>query len=217
MPEAGGPLNATRLDLVNSPKREKILIGMLEEVGSKGYDRTSVRTILDRTGLYRQAFYDNFSDKDACYLAALDAGIARIESLARAAAACEESWRRKLRAALGAVLEFLDAEPDIGRALIVEVHAAGPEALAKRAKAMKEVTDFIDLARQEVKGPESPPGIASEGVVAGIHALVHSRLSTGAGDGFRQLLPEFMYFAVLPYFGAEAASAEMRAARVGSG
>lgn len=213
MPEVGSPLNATRLDLVNSPKREKILIGMLEEVGSGGYDSTSVRTILDRTGLYRQAFYDNFPDKDTCYLAALDAGVARIERLARAAAASEETWRGKLRAGLGAVLDFVDAEPDIGRAVIVEVHAAGPEALARRAAAMKDATDFIDLARQEAEGSESPPGIAPEGIVAGIHAVVHSRLSTGADEGFRELLPEFMYFAVLPYFGVEAASAEMQAAR----
>ena len=56
---------------VDSPKREKILEGMLEAVGAEGYDGTSVRTILDRTGLYRQAFYDNFPDKDECYLAAL--------------------------------------------------------------------------------------------------------------------------------------------------
>jgi AcrR family transcriptional regulator len=216
MPDVGSPPNATRLDLVNSPKREKILIGMLEEVGSKGYDATSVRTVLDRTGLYRQAFYDNFADKDSCYLAAFDAGAARIETLARAAAASEETWRGKLRAALGAVLDFLDTEPDVGRALIVEVHAAGPEALARRAAAMKQVTDFIDLARLEVTGSESPPAIAPEGIVAGIHAVVHSRLSTGASEGFRQLLPEFMYFAVLPYFGVEAASAEMQAARVDS-
>lgn len=217
MAEFGGPPSTTKLDLVNAPKREKILIGMLEEVGSKGYDSTSVRTILDRTGLYRQAFYDNFSDKDSCYLAAFDAGAARIEGLARAAAASEESWCRKLRAALGAVLDFLDSEADIGRALVVEVHAAGSEALAKRAKAMKEVTDFIDSARLEVEGSELPPAIAPEGVVAGIHAVVHSRLSTGASDGFRQLLPEFMYFAVLPYFGVEVASAEMRSARTGAG
>jgi len=214
--KVGGLPNATKLELVNSPKREKILVGMLEEVGSNGYDATSVRTVLDRTGLYRQAFYDNFADKDACYLAAFDAGVARLRALACAAAASEESWRGRLRAGLTAVLDFLDSEPDIGRALIVEVHAAGPEALARRAEAMKEVTDFIDLARREAEGVESPPGIAPEGIVAGIHAVVHSRLSTGAEDGFRQLLPEFMYFAVLPYFGAEAASAEMQAARVGS-
>lgn len=205
---------APRLELVNSPKREKILEGMLEAVGAEGYDPTSVRTVLDRTGLYRQAFYDHFADKDTCYLAALAMGIGRLEALVTKAAASEESWRGKLRAGLGALLDCLDAEPDFGRGVIVEVHAAGPEALAIRAEAMKRAADFIDLARGEAGEAEAPPQIAPEGIVAGIHAIVHSRLSTGATDGFRGLLPEFMYFAVLPYFGAEAASAEMQAARV---
>ncbi len=204
---------APNLGLVDSPKRDKILTGMLEVVGSEGYEATSVRMVLAHTGLYRQAFYDNFPDKDACYLAALDAGVARLETLVTTAAASEESWRGKLRAGLGSLLDFLDAEPDIGRALIVEVHAAGSEALARRADAMKRIGNFIDLARLETEGEESPPRIAPEGIVAGIHAVVHGRLSTGAAEGFRELLPEFMYFAVLPYFGAAAASAEMQAAR----
>lgn len=209
----GGLPRSTTLGAVGPPKRERILIGMLEEVGSKGYDATSVRTVLDRTGLYRQAFYDNFADKDACFQSAFEAGIARLEALAGAAAASRETWRGKLRAGLGAVLDFLDSDPEIGRALIVEVHAAGSGPLAKRAETMKRITDFIDLARLETRGAEAPPGIAPEGIVAGIHAVVHSRLSTGADSGFKDLLPEFMYFAVLPYFGAEAAMEEMHAAR----
>lgn len=204
--------HAPTLRLVISQKRQRILNGMLEAVGAGGYDAASVRTVLDRTGLYRQAFYDNFTDKDACYLAAFDAGVERIEALAIAAAASEETWQGKLRAGLGALLDFLESEPEIGRALVVEVHAAGPEALAKRAEAMKRAADLVDLARAEAPGPEAPPPIAAEGVVSGIHAVVHSRLSSGE-EGFRALLPEFMYFAVLPFFGAEVAGAEMEAAR----
>jgi AcrR family transcriptional regulator len=205
--------HSPKLELVNSSKREKILEGMLEAVGAEGYDATSVRTVLDRTGLYRQAFYDEFADKDSCYLAALEMGIERLEALVARAAASEESWRGKLRAGLGALLDRLDEEPDFGRGVIVEVHAAGPEALSRRAEALKKAADFIDLARFDSSEGEAPPQIAPEGIVAGIHAIVHSRLSTGATEGFRGLLPEFMYFAVLPYFGGEAASAEMQAAR----
>jgi AcrR family transcriptional regulator len=205
------------LELVDSPKRKRILEGMLEAVGAEGYEATAVRTVLDRTGLYRQAFYDEFADKDACYLAALEMGIARLEAVARRGAASEDGWRGRLRGGLGALLDALDAEPDFGRGVIVGVHSAGPEALAIRAKAMKRAAEFIDLARREAGDSESPPRIAPEGIVAGIHAIVHSRLSTGATEGFRGLLPEFMYFAVLPYFGADAASEEMRAARVEHG
>lgn len=197
--------------LVTSLKRQAILNGMLEAVGAEGYERTSVRTVLDRTGIYRQAFYDSFADKEDCYLQAYDSGIERVEALVVAAAADESTWTGELRAGLGALLDFLDAEPDVGRALIVEVHAAGPEALAKRSAAIDRISSFLERARQEAKGGSEPPPIAGEGVAAGIHAIVHSRLATG-DDGFRELLPEFMYFAVLPYFGAEIAGAEMQAA-----
>jgi AcrR family transcriptional regulator len=204
--------NAPELKLVTSTKRQAILEGMLEAVGAEGYESTSVRTVLDRTGVYRQAFYDNFADKDECYLQAYDVGVQRVEALVLAVAAEEAGWTGQLRAGLGALLDFLDAEPDIGRALLVEVHAAGPEALAKRGAAMARVNLFLDQAREVAGDSESPPAIAGEGIAAGIHAVIHSRLATGSSDGFRQLLPEFMYFAVLPYFGAEQASAEMQAA-----
>jgi AcrR family transcriptional regulator len=202
------------LKLVTSPKRQVILDGMLEAVGADGYEQTSVRTVLDRTGVYRQAFYDNFSDKDDCYLQAYDAGVERLEALMIAAAGEEPAWTGKLRSGLEALLDFCDAEPDIARALVVEVHAAGAEALAKRTAAMARVNSFLDQAREVAGETESPPAIAGEGIAAGIHAVIHSRLATGSNDGFRQLLPEFMYFAVLPYFGAEQASAEMQAAKV---
>jgi AcrR family transcriptional regulator len=188
---------------------------MLEVVGAEGYERTSVQAVLDRTGVYRQAFYDNFADKDDCYLQAYDAGLQQLEALIVNATTGGTAWREKLSAGLGALLDFLDAEPDIGRALIVEVHAAGPEALAKRAGAMQRASGCLDRARNEGGETEAPPAIAPEGIAAGIHAVIHSRLATGADSGFRELLPEFMYFAVLPYFGAAAAKAEMQAAKGG--
>jgi len=204
---------APTLRLVASPKRQQILEGMLEVVGDYGYEAASVQKVLDLTGLYRQAFYDSFGDVEACYLAALDAGIARVEALVAHAAASEESWRGKLRAGLTALLEGLEADPGLGRALIVEVHAAGPDALRRRSEAMKSVTDFIDSARADLDEAEAPPPIAAEGIVAGMHSVVHAKLAAGDVDGFAALLPDFMYFAVLPYFGPEAAEREMQAAK----
>lgn len=205
--------HASALKPVTASKRETILEGMLHAVGSVGYEAASVRTVLDLTGLYRQAFYDNFADKESCYLEAFDFGVERLGAQVTAAASSEEGWLGKLRAGLGALLDALDRDADVGRALIVEVHAAGPEALSRRAAAMKRITDFIDSAREIPGRGESPPPIAPEGIVAGIHAVVHARLATGTNEGFRELLPEFMYFAVLPYFGSDAAEREMEAAR----
>jgi len=186
---------------------------MLAVVGSEGYDAASVRMVLERADLYRQAFYDEFADKEDCYLQALVFGAERLEAIARAGAVRGEGWRGQLRAGLEAVLESFDSEPWIGRAVVVEVHAAGSDALAIRSKAMKRLTEFIDSARAVAGVTEAPPPIAAEGIVAGMHAVIHAKLAAGDDSGFAELLPDFMYFAVLPYFGPEAADIEMKSAR----
>lgn len=189
-------------------KRERILEGMLEAVGRRGYEQTTVQDAIEAAGLYRQAFYDSFSDKEDCYLQAIDAGVAWVESVMRDGAGTEEpTWRGRTRGSLRSLLEFLDNRPRIGRALLVEVHAAGPRAVEKRTEAMIRAAGLVDLAREE--GGEAAPAISAEAVVAGILAVLHTRLAGEHEDSYELLLPELMYLAVLPYFGAEAAAGEL--------
>jgi len=188
-------------------KRQLILQGMLESVGNHGYEQTTVQDVIMSAGLYRQAFYDHFEDKEDCYLQALDMGSSWVEQEMRREAAGEAGWRGRLRGALTGLLRFLDEKPEIGRALLVEVHAAGPRAVAKRTEAMERAAALVDLAREE--GDEAAPTISAEAVVAGILAVLHTRLVTSQVASFPHLLPELMYLAVLPYFGADAAAGEM--------
>jgi AcrR family transcriptional regulator len=189
-------------------KRQYILQGMLRAVGTRGYERATVQDAIEASGAYRQAFYDSFQDKEDCYLQALDAGSAWIELAMREEAAGVTTWREQLRGALAGLLSFLDEQPEVGRALLVEVHAAGPAAVQKRTEAMERAAAMVDRAREE--SAEEAPAISAEAVVAGILAVLHSRLSANQTDGFLRLLPELMYLAVLPYFGADVAALEMR-------
>jgi AcrR family transcriptional regulator len=189
-------------------KRQRILQGMLEAVGARGYEQTTVQDALDAAGLYRQAFYDCFEDKEDCYLQALDAGAAWIELAMRDASTDKTSWRGQLRGSLAGLLNFLDEQPGVGRALLVEVHAAGPAAVERRAEAMQRAAQMMDRARAESNA--AAPAISAEAVVAGILAVLHARLSSEKKSGFGLLLPELMYLAVLPYFGVEVATAELR-------
>jgi AcrR family transcriptional regulator len=189
-------------------KQQRILQGMLEAVGTQGYERATVQDAIATAGIYRQAFYDSFRDKEDCYLQALEAGSAWIELAMREAAAGETTWRGQLRGALTGLLEFLDQQPAMGRALLVEVHAAGPLAVQKRTEAMERASAAMDLAREE--SDNGAPAISAEAVAAGILAVLHSRLAANQTGGFTRLLPELMYLAVLPYFGADVASDEMR-------
>jgi AcrR family transcriptional regulator len=190
-------------------KREHILEGMLAAVGTRGYEATSVQDVIAEAGLYRQAFYDSFAGKEDCYLQAIEAGCAWIElAMREAAEEEEETWRGQLRGALSGLLTSLDKDPAVGKALLVEVYAAGPRAVEKRTEVIERAVAMVDLAREESEG--AAPAISAEAVVAGILAVLHTRLSASQTSGFAELLPELMYLAVLPYFGPEAAAAELR-------
>jgi hypothetical protein len=85
--------------------------------------------------------------------------------------------------------------------------------VARRTEAMRDATEFIDRAREEAT-IESPPPIAAEGIVAGMHAMLHARLSGHAEGSCLSLLPDFMYFAAMPYFGGEVAKTQMLEAKL---
>lgn len=189
-------------------ERERILKGMLQAVGTKGYERATVEDAIAQAGLPRRAFYASFDNKEDCYLQAIEAGCAWVELTMREEAGGRETWRGQLRGALTGLLHFLDAQPEVGRALLVEVHVAGPRAVRRRTEAMERAAAMVDQARDESLGVA--PAISAEAVVAGILAVLHTRLAAQQTDGFKRLLPELMYLAVLPYFGSEAAAAEMR-------
>jgi len=176
-------------------------------VGTKGYEEAVATDAISLAGLDQGAFDDLFADKEDCYLHAIDAGFAWVELAMREEAAGKAGWREQTRGALTGLLRFLDEQPEIGRALLVEVPTAGPRAVSKRSEAMGRAVAMMDLARDESEG--AAPAIAAEAVVAGILAVLHRRLAATAPESFTRLLPELMYLAVLPYFGPEAATEEM--------
>lgn len=181
---------------------------MLAVVGERGYEHASVQAVLERAGLYRQAFYDEFACKEDCFGCAYEEAATALEAELRQAAAAMARWEDQLRAGLGRLLELLDADPVRGRALLVEVHPAGGRALARRALAMERAAAF--LARGRARAEDGIPALAPVATAAGIHSILHARLANGRG-GLRELRGELMYVAVLPYRGAEAAAAAMAA------
>ncbi len=81
-------------DLVRAVQRERLLAAMVSTVTEIGYRALTVQDILSRAGVSRPTFYEQFEDKEDCFLAAFDAATERLrERLRSAAAATEPNWR----------------------------------------------------------------------------------------------------------------------------
>lgn len=196
-------------DLVKAIQRERLLAAITDTVTEIGYNALTVQNVLTRAGISRPTFYEQFEDKENCFLAAFDAAAARMrERIEAAVADAGPGWRDQLRSGIAALLRYIADEPQEARLVIVEARASSPAGLQRRDEVLDSFASCIDaLVREELDA--APSAIAAAGVVGGIESVVYARLQKGATDELDELLPSLMYFAVLSYAGREAAGEEL--------
>ncbi len=199
--------------LVKAVQRERLLLAMLTACAELGYRDTSVQDVIDRAGVSRPTFYEHFSNKEDCFLAAFDTSAARLRSkVDEAAARGGDRWRDRLRFSLEALIEFAIVEPQTARTLVVEARAASADAVMRRVQLLEQFATCLDSEARQFLPPGTHSAVTAAGVVGGVEALIYARLCKEDLDSLEQLLPSLMYFAVLPYEGHEAASEELAAA-----
>ena len=196
-------------DLVKAVQRERLLAAMIDAIVDIGYNTLAVQNVLTRAGISRPTFYEQFEDKEDCFLAAFDAAAARMRERVEASVAeAGPSWRDQLRGGLVGLLGFVADEPKEARAVIVEARASTPAGLRRRDELLDGYAACIDaLVREDLEEP--PSAIAAAGVVGGIESVLYTRLQKGETEELDELLPSLMYFAVLAYAGREAAGDEL--------
>jgi AcrR family transcriptional regulator len=196
-------------------QRARILAAMVDVCVERGASNVTVANVVARAGVSRRTFYEIFTGRDDCFLAAFDDGVARIASEVipayEAAGRTQRAhgWREKIRAALCVLLQVLDDEPGMGRLVVVETLGAGPNALERRSRVLAQVITTVDEGRLEGKRSDGPPPLTAEGVVGGVLAVLHGRLVEKNPGRLVELTGPLMGMIVLPYLGPAAARREL--------
>jgi AcrR family transcriptional regulator len=194
---------------VSQIQRQRLLVAAAEVAGERGAGTMTVAHIVARSGVSRRTFYELFADREECVLAALDQAIARAAAAVLPAYEETERWPVRIRAALVALLAFMDEEPALARLCVVESLGAGPRALQRRARIVRVLIDAVDEGRALVRGARQPPPLTAEGVVGAVLAILHTRLSETGDGSLSQLAGPLMGAIVLPYLGQPAAEKEL--------
>src|SRR5271166_1176730 len=126
-----GPHRLSR-EQVENHQHERILAAMIAAAGTKGYGSTTIGDITRRARVSRDTFYEQFANKEACFLAAYDAITGELLDEMIAAGTSRPSFVEGIREGVRAYLNFWSGRPDAARAWTLEVMAAGSEALAHR-------------------------------------------------------------------------------------
>jgi AcrR family transcriptional regulator len=192
-------------------QRQRILAAVAEAASTRGYARMSVEDVVRGAGVSRRTFYELFANKDQVFLEAYDQVASLLLSAVRAANEGEEGFANRVTAGFRTFLELLEASPAFARMCIVEVMAAGPEAVAKRTAVMGEFAKLIEEnARTQLDQPGSAPALHAQTIVAGAYEVVYRMIAAGETDRLSTLLPDLVESALLPYIGEEQAAARRR-------
>jgi AcrR family transcriptional regulator/DNA-binding MarR family transcriptional regulator len=194
---------------VSELQRSRLLDAAFAVVAEQGYRRMTVRRVSDRAGVSNKTFYDLFSDREDCFLAAFDCAVERFAAVVVPAWEGEKDWAKRVRAGLGALLACLDREPGLCRLVFVEALGAGPRVLRRRAEVLDALAGVVDEGRRGVKvGRELPP-LTAEGIVGAAFGVIYARLIQDDPEPLAGLLNSLMATIVLPYRGHRDAAREL--------
>jgi len=183
--------------LIPVTQRERLLDAMARTVARRGYTATSVADVLKVARISRRTFYEQFVDKEDCFLAAYDAIAGLCAERFAAAYRDAPGWQAGLEAAYAVLLETLAAEPDFARLGVVEVLAAGPRALARRDRTLACFMRLVDDARTHAVGDGVPPPLVGQAIAGGIYELVYSRIVREQTATLPELADELLRFTYL--------------------
>lgn len=176
-------------------QKERLFAALTAMVAAKGYEATTVADLVELSGVSRSSFYFLFEDKQGCLLAAVD-GLTG-PSLERLLADTEAFGdERRARASFLALLDLVASQPAAARMCLVELYAAGPEAIALLDRIVGAVEELARGMLEAVPGREGMPVEIVRAIVGGVQKVLYRRLLRGEGDQLAALGPQLWEWVV---------------------
>lgn len=205
-----GPLPAgrhgfTREQVVHN-QRERLLAGFAAAVAERGYNAVTITHITKAAKVSRRVFYENFEDKEQCFLAVFDAVAGHIRELIGDAVRAAPDWPHQAIAAAREVLAFLAAEPDLARLCLVESQTAGPVVAARFHDSVRELVPPLERGRGERRGERELPPTTEDSTIGALVSLAARKVAAGEAEHLGELLPDLTEFILAPYLGPDEAA-----------
>ncbi len=186
-------------------ERRLILDAMVETVSERGYAGTEITEVVERAGVTRSVFARQFAGKEECFVETISDAVGSLERAVAAACPSGASWPERIRLGLRAFVGALVTDPARTRLAMVEASSAGPAATLEVRRAYQRFVPYFDEGREHVA--YDVPAPTSDAIVGGIAVTIQHHVAAGDIPGLSNLLPDLVYFALVPYLGHRRAAA----------
>lgn len=172
---ASGRHHLTR-DQVAANQQERLFEALATVMTENGYGNTTVNDLIKEAKVSRATFYQHFNSKHDCFAS----GQERMQRLVIDAILVEAPTAgtpmQRFADMLDKYLNFLAGDPRAARLYLVEVYAAGPDAVRRRVELQQ---GFVAAIAKVFKARSKADRFACRALVAAIATLVTNTLATG--------------------------------------
>jgi AcrR family transcriptional regulator len=183
---------------LRASQRGRLICAMADSVAAKGYAATSVGDVIALAGVSRRTFYEQFEDKEACFLAAYDSGAEAIYQAMVAAARGRTGWEEIHEAVFTTWLEFLAADLAFTRAYMIEFWAAGDAARERWKERRDRTAGLLRQTHEQARAADPSIVAVSDTLIAaavgGVNRVVISHVMADDAIPLTDLAPELLRF-----------------------
>jgi TetR/AcrR family transcriptional regulator len=164
-------------DEVAENQRRRMYGAMIEAVATNGYGRTSVKQVVTLAGVSRRAFYEQFANKQECFLATLDLIASEaMDGIAMSYRLTDGSLEKRLEAALRRFAEVVRRNPKGARLMLVDAPSAGPAGWERLTDTLSVFEERLATSFANAPDAESLPEPVARAIVGGLRRATFVRL-----------------------------------------
>jgi AcrR family transcriptional regulator len=180
-------------DEVVRNQRARMHGAMIEAVATNGYERTSVKQVVCLAGVSRRSFYEQFANKQECFLATFDViaarGAARVSSAYRGA---EGAFEVRMKAAFEELGEAMCDDWKGAGLAILEAPTVGTAGMLRLRRATATFEQMLSSCFERTCEASALPGPVVRGIAGGLHAAMWMCLREGSVEKVPRLAEEML-------------------------
>lgn len=192
-------------DLDAHNQAERALRALAVVVSEKGYAQTPIDEVIARASMSASTFYANFSGKEDALMAAIDSAGAQMVAAAVPAFERSPDWPAAIRAAFGALFDFLATRPALAHLMAVGVYGAGAAAAERRDRVLAPLVALVERGGG-TRGSRLS-ALELEVLSGAVYGLAYRQVRRSGPESLPALAPVCTYLALTPFIGAEEACA----------
>lgn len=175
---------------VEQNQRERLFGAIVASVATKGYKATSVADLLKVSGVSRATFYAHFADKEACFVATIEAILEASVAIGARSQGQGGSWEERTRRGLERFAQVIAAQPAAARVCLIEPYAAGPAALELLGSAVDQVEAMVAAGMESDPQWRGTPRELVRAAIGGLHRVFYRHLEAGTEGELVERVPE---------------------------